>query len=181
MKLRPEKRKPGDTEELQLLAEVRELARQSGDPLSTEPPEAYWQNLPVRVNRRIDEATSGVALSISWAARVAIPGVLAVLSFLIGLQYYVPRHQGGESLDGIVAALPVIELDSLVVTVRGNDEMIVAEDLTRTYTAMTGEQAAEYLLGNGQMATLLESLPDDQLQGVFSRVGVSDDIRSLPQ
>src|SRR5512141_561288 len=91
MKFRQEPRDITESEERELVDSVRALELEGGEK-GTAPPisDAYWQNLIIRTNQRVDAAASAKAISISWAARVAIPGVVAIVSFLIALQYYVP-------------------------------------------------------------------------------------------
>ena len=94
--------------------EIRRQAALLPPTQGTQLPDAYWHNLIIRTNRQIDDASGAKAISLSWAARVAIPGVLAVLSFLIGLRYYVPeRHPEQHSLTDAVMLLPGPVLDSI--------------------------------------------------------------------
>jgi hypothetical protein len=84
----------------------------------------------VKINGKIDDATSGKALSISWAARVAIPGVVAIVSFLVGLHYFAPdasRH--APSVAEVVLALPPAAIDSLLVDPSRADPSLSAEDV----------------------------------------------------
>ncbi|HMK38239.1 MAG TPA: hypothetical protein VK569_02785, partial [Bacteroidota bacterium] len=73
MKYRMEKIPLTAEAERELTSEIRQLAGSTGDGKAPGPSDAYWQNLVVKINARIDDATSAKALSISWAARVAIP------------------------------------------------------------------------------------------------------------
>jgi hypothetical protein len=172
MKFRLDKGSPSETDVSALASEVRALdATPPESSRAASPPDPYWQNLPVRVNKRIDEATSGVALSISWAARVAIPGVMVILSFLLALQYYVPKPQGVDSLGGVVSAMQATVLDSLFVMADHQDEGMLAEVVTGDLMAVTRTQAADYLLSSGASTAVMESLSDEQLQEVITRVG----------
>jgi hypothetical protein len=174
MKFRLDKRSPSETEERALASEVRALDDAApGAHAPAAPPDAYWQNLPLRVNKRIDEATSGVALSISWAARVAIPGVMVILSFLLALQYYVPKPQGNDSLSVVVDALQTTVAESLFVSVDRGGEGVLAEVVTGDLMAVTRDQAADYLLGSGATGAVMESLSDEQFQEVIARVGAT--------
>ena len=71
--------------------EAEEAVRRHDDTKNVHgPSETYFANLLVRTNERLDRATSGVAISLSWLARVAVPGVVAIIFFFIGLHYYAP-------------------------------------------------------------------------------------------
>ena len=113
MKFKLEKGRIIERNEEEMAAEVRRL-EQSGPPKAAHPPtDAYWQNLIIRTNARIDEATSGKALSLSWAWRVAIPGVFAIVSFLIGVHYYVPGQPDERvTVASVLSALPSAAIDS---------------------------------------------------------------------
>ena len=71
-----------DAEEREASNELRTLLRPN-ELLEQGPDDAYWHDLIARTNRRLDEAASGKAISISWAARVAIPGVVAIIFFFV--------------------------------------------------------------------------------------------------
>ncbi len=182
MKFRQGKPTHTDAEEQELTRQIRELAREStpsGDtPGEREarlegpagPPNAYWQNLLVRTNRKIDKVTSPLAISLSWALRVAIPGVVAVLSFVIGLHYYAPiRHATPDNLETAVLALPERVVDSVVTSAAVRDEAPAA-------AAVVGEQVfdvpheeiAEYFSESGTETTLVESLDDKQADALLA-------------
>src|SRR5512140_166025 len=91
MKFRQGRIEPGEAEERELEASIRGMLPREGEEGIPAPSPVYWQNLIVHTNERIDRETSGKALSIHWALRVAFPGVLAIISFFIGLHYYVPE------------------------------------------------------------------------------------------
>jgi hypothetical protein len=133
--------------------------------------DAYWQNLLVRTNRRIDDVTSGKALSISWALRVAIPGVIAIISFLIGLHYYVPeRASKGTSVEAVVLALPAETQDSLLATLPLNDRLAALSSYG-DYFDLSREQIAGYMIDNGTTGTLLETLTEDQVEKLLISLG----------
>ena len=90
MKLRRDKTEVTGSLEHDAVEAVRALVREKHIAELSEPSSAYFANLLVKTNQRIDAVTSGKALSISWLARVAVPGVVAILFFFIGLHYYVP-------------------------------------------------------------------------------------------
>jgi hypothetical protein len=167
MKMRRAKTEITDTEEHEAVAAVRRLA-QDDFPEPSGPPPAYFANLMVKTNATIDRVTSGKALSISWLARVAVPGVVAILFFFIGLHYYgteniMPRH----SLTEAVRNLRAQDLDSLLVesTTSGN---LTASDIPSDMFDVSNDQLAEFYLSSGTPAEVLEALPDGQVREVAS-------------
>ncbi len=175
MKFRQERTEITDAEERELEQSVRALDRARGE-TPVPPPEAYWSNLGVHVNRRIDAATSGKALSINWALRVAIPGVLAVLSFVIGLHYYVPElpHQS-DTIGAVLQSLPPQALDSLLTGANAPADLSVsASDLGGDVFAFSQNQIADYMIDRGAAETLVDGLSDQQVGEVvlaFNTVG----------
>ncbi len=166
MRLRFDKRLPTDEEEETLHQSLRELA--AGDPPQDAPDPAYWQNLPIRLNRALDEATSGKALSLSWAARVAIPGVVAILSFLIGLHYYAPDRAGsGKSLQEVAMALPPSAVDSLYVASLTSNDTTFSGTVDGDFLQFSGDFASEYYLEHAGTAMLVEDLTDQELREVL--------------
>jgi hypothetical protein len=163
MKLRHEKQDIAESEERALVSVVRALERKTeGEPASA-PSEAYWQNLIVRTNQRVDAATSGKALSISWAARVAIPGVVAIVSFFIALHYYMPVEKRQHSdLESIVLSLPNRVVDSLLTDSSLSEETLVAIAANENLFDVPSEQIGEYFIENGNASTAVEVLPDQQ-------------------
>jgi hypothetical protein len=161
MKFRQEKIQIGAEAEHTLESEVRSLAG-SGD---TDPkvPDTYWMNLPIRINSRIDEATSGKAMSISWALRVALPGAVAIVSFLIGLHYYVPEvPQKGDSISEIVLSLPPASLDSILNDPSRLDPPILVEELGPDVFDVSRTQIAEYLVFSGNLPAALDGLTNQE-------------------
>jgi hypothetical protein len=153
-------------EEEMLAREIRELS--AGEPASSPPADPYWPNMLIRVNRRIDEASSGVAVSLSWAARVAIPGVVAVLSFVIGLQYYVPKPSGDVSMKDLLARGG---MDSLIVQ-QGDEQNAVAQELLAdAYLDLSHEQLSEYLVDNATPSAVMDVLPEADVREVLSTLG----------
>ena len=135
------------------------------------PDDIYWQNLLIRTNRRIDDVTSGKALSISWALRVAIPGVVAIISFLIGLHYYVPeRTQKGTSLEAVVLSLPDETQDSLLATLPLRDRLSAISSFEDLFD-LSREQIAGYMIDNGTTSMLLETLTDEQINELLISLG----------
>ena len=174
MKFRLEKPDIVPFDEKALTDEIRGAAgaEQSGRPVS----DAYWQNLIIRTNRRIDNATSGKALSISWAARVAIPGVVAILSFYIGLHYYAPDLKGSDSLTSVVLSLPGPEVDSLLADPSQLDPTISVADLGGNPFDIPKEQMAEYFIDHGRPSALMEAMTDDQVNEVLMTLGSRKDL-----
>ena len=161
-----------DTEEKGLAESIRAMARQPGDTLSSSPPDAYWQNLIVRTNQRIDDVTSGKALIISWAARVAIPGVVALLSFLVGLYYYAPEQPGQRSsLTAVVLSLPIHAVDSLLADPTQVNESLSLADIGGDPFALPREQIADYFIETVKANTLMEGMTDQQVNEVLTVLG----------
>ena len=168
MKLRSEHPHIKDEDERRATEELRALiAQQAGD---TPPADAYWSNQLVRSNQRIDAATSGRALSISWAARVAIPGIVAILSFFIGLKYYYvpdqPKHDG--SLAAVVRSASDDVVDSLASRSLSVEELAsISPDLLDPTT----EQLYEYFLTTGGTNSVLDGLSNDQVSDILGKLG----------
>jgi len=128
-------------------------------PRPSEPPDAYWQNLSVRVNERIDRATSGRALSLAWAARVALPGVIAVVGVLTALHYYVPEPRSmGVPVASVLASLPAKDLDSLLTDPAQVEPDLSVDELAGDVFVISREQCAEYLVANGGTSEAVDEL-----------------------
>ena len=168
MKYRMEKNPLTGEAEHELASEIRQLAGLSaGD--GSRPPDAYWQNLVVKINGKIDDATSGKALSISWAARVAIPGVVAIVSFLVGLHYYAPdasRH--APSVAEVVLALPPAAIDSLLVDPSRADPSLSAEDVATDVFVFPRQQIADYFIDNGNTGAAVEGISDRETSTILA-------------
>ena len=72
MKFRVHRPEIDPREEESLVREIRRLS--AGEPASLPPTDPYWPNMLIRVNRRIDEASSGVAVSLSDGSALLIGG-----------------------------------------------------------------------------------------------------------
>jgi len=169
MRHRMEKSPLTDETERELAAEIRRLAGSPAGGESSRPPDAYWQNLVVRINRRIDNAASGKALSISWAARVALPGVVAIVSFLVGLHYYVPdasRH--APSVADVVLALPPATIDSLLIDPSGADPSLSIEDVSTDVFVFSREQIADYFIDNGDPGAAVDGISDGETNTILA-------------
>ena len=154
-------------------AQVEALRQAAGSevPVSTRP-DAYWQNLIIRTNSRIDEATSPKALTISWALRVALPGVLSIASFMIGLRYFVPTEGGGSPpLQAVVLAMPEGAVDTLLSDPSRLYAGLSAADFDVDPFDLPNEDLADYLITSGTVATVTESLDDEQVTDVLTVLG----------
>jgi hypothetical protein len=172
MRLRADKSKVTDEEERALEALVRELSR--GQVETPPPADAYWQNLIIRINKRVDEATSGKAISLSWAARVAIPGVVAVLSFLIGLRYYAPdRLVTPASLVEATSTLPPATVDSLVASSLTAADAAPDETTTGWVIFVPHDMASDYLCEYEGTSVLLGDLSETEVKHLLSALGTS--------
>jgi hypothetical protein len=152
----------------------RELKRLTGD-LSErrEPSPGYWGNLIIKTNERIDGATSGKALSISWTFRVALPGVIAVLAFIVGLHYFVPRQaDDAASLVNVVAKLPTESADSIYlanigITDEERDEILSPASVPR-------EQVVDYYVQTADPEAIMETLSDTQATDLLAALRTED-------
>jgi hypothetical protein len=165
MRLLHDRHRVTDADEEALERAIREV---DGPSVLPPPPAAFWSRQIVEINRRIDESTSGVALSLSWAARVAIPGVVAVLSFLIGLKYYAPEQHAAESLRQATSALTAATVESLYVASIAVPDTAVINDVHNSLLSFDREQAEEYYVENARTATLVEGLSDQEFHQVLA-------------
>jgi hypothetical protein len=157
-------------DDAQLTASIRELA--SGDSTPVGPAGAYWGALLARTNERIDEATSPKALTISWALRVALPGVLAIASFMIGLRYFVPMEtRRALPLQAVVLSLPEAEMDTMLAYPSRLNEGLSLADLEVDPFAVQKEDLQEYLIASASVASMTETLDDDQVTDVLTVLG----------
>ena len=132
-------------------------------------PYSYWSNLLVRTNDRIDNATSVRAISISWAARVAIPGVVAILFFFIGLHYYVPdRPKSENSVTSMVNTLPQEAVDSILSDPERLGTSLSVGDVSPDIFQFSTEQISDYLLAAGGAQTVVENMSDNEVATLLS-------------
>lgn len=173
MKVRREHSNITDRDEQGVVDELRSLLAQQGNEESPSPQDLYWSNLLIRTNQRIDEATSGRALSLSWAARVAIPGVIAILSFFIGLHYYyVPDQPKRESsLTAVVLSSPDSAVDSFVSQGLHIEDMVRLASRHDGIFEPTNDQLAEYFLSTSKATEVLEVLPVEQVNDLLVTLG----------
>ncbi len=166
MKLPWEKIDVTDAQERDAVDAVRTLVAENGN-AEPAPSATYFANLTVKTNETIDHVTSGKALSISWLARVAVPGVVAILFFFIGLHYYKPEMSNGKnSIAEAVKVLPQSTVDSMMVSSIVEDGETV--NLHSDIFDVSSEQLAEYFVSSENEATLLETIPERQLNDVAS-------------
>lgn len=165
MKIRKEKTEVSEAHEREAVERVRALARQTGGAGGQTPSDTYFATLIVQTNKKIDYITSGRALSISWLARVAVPGVVAIIFFFIGLHYYVPTPpQRSSTIADAVKILPADQLDSLLLSssLNGTTEAAWYPDIF----TVRNEYLFDYFVASQSPATVLESLSDQQLKEV---------------
>jgi hypothetical protein len=159
-----------DEEEGRLEEEVRRLT--ADQPRCGSLPDSYWANLLVRSNQRIDEATSPRALTISWAARVAFPGVLALLSFLVGVRYFVPmKEDAAAPLKAVILSLSDKAVDTLLADPYRISQNLSLADLGVDPFPLEKEDLAEYLIAAGNVSFVTESLSDDEVTDVLTILG----------
>ncbi|HXG00372.1 MAG TPA: hypothetical protein VNL69_06275 [Bacteroidota bacterium] len=162
MKLRRHTIDIPDADERQAEEDVRRLAAGLEQTKPSEPSDAYFQNLLVRTNQRIDYVTSGRAISLSWLARVAVPGIVAIIFFLIGLHYYAPSS-GRSSLVEALQSLPPSEVDSLLAASLENG---YTPELDVSLFEVSNDQLAEYLLESASPSAVLEALPEQRVNEI---------------
>jgi hypothetical protein len=147
---------------------LEEEIRAAAGPDLHGPQDPFWQNLLVRTNARIDDVASGKGITISWAARVAIPGVVAILAFLVGLHYYIPELTAKrDQLTDILNVLPDAAQDSLLERYSIGPETLspaIAEDVFNVPVV----QAQDYYLENSDLSQLSELLSDEEVSTVLT-------------
>ena len=157
-------------EELQRLED--ELRRRAVRDVESLPPDPYWSNSIVRVNQKIDEATSGKSLSLSWALRVAIPGVVAIITFLVGLDYYIPdKPAANPSMKSFFLSLSPAIIDSLDQVGDGG----LTTELTKypSVNSFTNDQIAEYFISVRASEDVVETLSEEEFDSLLRALGAS--------
>jgi hypothetical protein len=162
VKFRFQKRDEQPDEERALTDDLRGLLRTLGRAEEPRLPEAERARILAATRARLDAATSARALSWSWAARVAIPGVTAIIAFFTAMHYYrdpappaepafLPALSGltGDALDSLLAARDQA----------GTSDVAVAADLFD----VSREAAEEYLLALDRTPLVLETLTDEEV------------------
>ncbi|HXX62580.1 MAG TPA: hypothetical protein VEO56_02180 [Bacteroidota bacterium] len=175
MKMKEEKNPPTDEAERALVGELKALAGEPSAQAGRGPQDPYWANLIVRTNQRIDRATSPRALSISWAARVAIPGVVAIVSFLVALHYYVPGDlESHTSVTDVLRAMPVASVDSLLVDPSRADPSLSVADVAPDVFVFSNDQIADYLSTHGSIRAAIDGLSDREPSDLITALGSDD-------
>jgi hypothetical protein len=171
MKLWSDKTTTNDSDERLAVESLRALLGGGNATSEGGPSDAYWSNLIVRTNQRIDEVTSVKALSLSWVVRVAIPGVVAIIFFFIGLHYYVPDRPAQQtSLASVVLSMPAASLDSLLSEPTRLDESISVADIHSNLLDVSSDQASEYVLASEDPTSLLATMTDEQVNRVIAKL-----------
>ncbi len=138
------------------------------------PSSSYWPALIARTNQRLDDATSGKAISISWAARVAIPGVVAILFFFIGLHYYVPEPPSQvSSLATVLLSLPAETQDSLLLEPSRIHESFSRADFYEDVFELSNDQITDYFIASGSTGMLLETMTDQEVNDLLATLTTS--------
>lgn len=139
-------------------------------------PDPLRNAMLVRTNERIDRLSSGRALSLSWAARVAIPGVVAIIAFFTALQYYgTPQPHRGNEVAPLLTGLADTQMDSLFeVTGVGDSAAVVAAAGAGLFD-VSSDGAADYLLQNDRSVLVLESMTDAEVDEVLATLGSTID------
>jgi hypothetical protein len=169
MKSRQDQKESNDDRELS--ESLKALVGKPGSSV----PSSYWGSLHLRTEERIDKGSSPGAISLSWALRVAIPGVVAILCFFIGLAYYVP-DQREPAITSIVISLPDAALDSLFQHEALKERKLILEEFDGQSLFFSEEDVPGYLLETGRLHSLL--LNDTEIQDLImilrSREVISD-------
>ncbi len=163
--------RPGISEEDERQAAERLTAslRNQGYTEPTRLPDAVRNNLLVRTNREIDRVSSGRAISLSWAARVAIPGVVAIIAFFTALHYYgTPTPQRPSTLTPLISGISDSGLDSLLAEPAVTDSSLVLAAAGDDLFSVPGDLAAEYLMSGDRTSVVLQTMSDKQIDEVMA-------------
>ena len=135
-------------------------------------PDALRNAMIVRTNEKIDRLSSGRALSLSWAARVAIPGVVAIIAFFTALHYYgTPQPERGNEVAPLITGLADTQMDSLFDVAGLGDSAAVLAAAGAGLFDVSSDGAADYLMENDRSAVVLESLSDAEVDRVIAALG----------
>jgi hypothetical protein len=100
---------------------------------------------------------------------VAIPGIVAILSFLIGLYYYAPDRGGAvKSFREVALAMPPSAVDSLYVASLASGDTAFVSGLEADLLQVPNDLAREYYLEYGGTSNLVEDLSDQELKEVLA-------------
>jgi hypothetical protein len=168
MKFRSGKEQPSDGQIGELEQWLRASTKSADRPVQGD---AYWGRLRVTTNERIDRAVSPRTLSLNWLARVAIPGAVAVFSFIVALHYYAPvHHQSDPGPGALISAVDESDADSLLASAAANGEVKTAGLVGGEVFQVPNDQIAEYFVDNGKTAQLVEAMSDDQANALLDRL-----------
>jgi hypothetical protein len=132
-------------------------------------PDSLRNGMLVRTNERIDRLSSGRALSLSWAARVAVPGVVAIIAFFTALHYYgTPQPPRGNEVTPLLTGLADSQMDSLFEVAGLADSAAIVAAAGAGLFDVSSDGAADYLLEHDRSALVLESLSDAELDRVLA-------------
>jgi hypothetical protein len=163
-----------DDDERQAVDDLASTLRNHGYAGNPRLPDELRNALLVRTNAEIDRLSSGRALSVSWAARVAIPGVVAIISFFTALHYYgTPAPGTSNGVAPLIAGLPEAQLDSLMEVEGIGDSSVVFAAAGSGLFDIPSDVAADYLLETDRTAVVLEALTDTQVEEVLATLGTS--------
>lgn len=156
-----------DAQEREEVERLNALLKERGAAASQSPPPSYWSAMLVQVNQRIDHLSSGKAISISWAARVAIPGVVAIISFFVGLHYYRQPEQveSDGTLTAVIQSLSADDLDALLM----DDALPI--DPASDVLDIASYDVSDYFITSAGEATLVESLTESELNDLMLALG----------
>ena len=167
---------PSETDEQHALGELKQTVAKL-DEHQRVMPQTYWANLLVRANARVDDATSARALSISWAARVAIPGVVAIMFFFIGLHYYVPEAPSRTgSIATFVNMLPEATVDSVLVEPDRYSTLLSEEEVATDIFQFSSDQISDYLVASGNTQMAVEGITDSDIAALLSILNSKKDL-----
>jgi len=174
MKLRTHTSDPSEESEQQAEERLRTTLRGRGYADPSRLPDAVRSVMLVRTNERIDRAAGGRALSLSWIVRVAVPGVVAIIAFFIGLHYYgtpVPREPGG--LGPLLGDLTENALDSLMEMHAVLDTAALLDGTSGNFFDIPADMAAEYLLATDRTDLVAETLDDRQVDDLLTALAAN--------
>lgn len=166
MKLRKEKIDITGEAERKAVDALRTLVAESGGENAAAPSPTYFANMLVKTNERIDHVTSGKALSISWLARVAVPGVVAILFFFIGLHYYAPLKSSDKTvIADAMSSLSADAIDSLLIESVSSGS-IAAANLNGDLFEVSDDQLSDYFVSSQNSHDVLEALSEKQVNEI---------------
>jgi hypothetical protein len=171
MKFRLQKPEFGADEEQRVTSDLRGLLGGEAQHAPERLPAEARARLLARTNERLDAATSARALSWSWAARVAIPGVVAIIAFFTAVHYYqTPVMNREPALLPLLSDLSEDALDSLLAARAPAESAFVVVSSADVF-ALTREAAEEYLLDLQRTPLVLEQLTEEEIAALVAELG----------